>query len=83
MCDYKDQSAISDFDARKSSLVFLYNQIKVLSVTLMQGKVVPFFCTLELNIVMKHRELESRFQRVRTSCIDASRRGVKCLPMCP
>ena len=24
MCDYKDQIAISDFDARKSSPVFLY-----------------------------------------------------------
>ena len=27
MCDYKDQSAISDFDARKSSPVFLYTHL--------------------------------------------------------
>ena len=27
MCDYKDQSAISDFDARKISPVFLYTLV--------------------------------------------------------
>ena len=30
MCDYKDQSAISDFDARKSSSVFLYTRSREL-----------------------------------------------------
>ena len=31
MCDYKDQSAISDFDARKTSPVFLYTQNNLLA----------------------------------------------------
>ena len=29
MCDYKDQSAISDFDAKKSSPVFLYTPLEL------------------------------------------------------